>query len=333
MRILVVGGTRFVGRHLVTAALARGHEVTVLHRGVGCTAPPGTPHLHADRDADLSVLAGHRWDAVADTCAYLPRQVTALADALGDRAGRYALISTVSVYADAPEPGLDEQAPVVAPLGLDGESPPIDVYTYGRLKVGCEQVAAQRFAGALLVVRPTYVVGPYDHTGRFPYWVDRLARGGAVLCPGDPETPMQVIDARDLASFTVGLLEAGAEGTYHALAPEPPWSFADLLGEVRDAVAPAGTALTWVPSAWLVGQGVAPSALPLWTGSDTHEFALAMDPAAAMAAGLRPRPLAETARDTLAWLASPEARGLHRGAWLAAEREGALLSAWQGHEG
>jgi 2'-hydroxyisoflavone reductase len=333
MRILVVGGTRFVGRHLVAAALARGHAVTVLHRGSGCPGAPGVEHLHADRDGDLSVLSGRSWDATVDTCAYRPQQVSALADALGERGGRYVLVSTVSVYAPAPEPGLDERAPLVAPLGLDGESPAIDGETYGRLKVGCEHVAAQRFAGALLVVRPTYIVGPHDHTARFPYWVDRLARGGAVLCPGDPDAPSQVVDGRDLAAFTVGLLEAGDDGVFHALGPPPPWSFADLLEALRAAVAPPGTALHWVPSAWLGEQGVDPSALPLWSGSDEHEHVLAMDPAAAIAAGLRQRPLAETALDTLAWLRSPEGAGLARQAWLPAEREAALLSAWQGRAG
>ncbi|MCU0282995.1 MAG: NAD-dependent epimerase/dehydratase family protein [Candidatus Nanopelagicales bacterium] len=333
MRILVVGGTRFVGRHLVAAAVARGHQVTVLHRGVGCTAPPGTEHLHADRDADLAALAGRSWDATVDTCAYLPRQVSALADALEDRGGRYVLISTVSVYADAHEPGLDEQAPVVPPLGLDGEAPAIDDHTYGRLKVGCEQVAAQRFAGALLVVRPTYIVGPHDHTARFPYWVARMARGGEVLCPGDPGAPMQVVDGRDLAVFTVGLLEAGSQGVYHALGPEPPWSFADLLAGIQRAVAPPGTTLTWVPSAWLAEQGVDPGALPLWTGSDEPEFALAMDPAAALAAGLRLRPVGQTAQDTLAWLDSPDGARLARRAWLPADREEALLNAWRDRAG
>ncbi|HEX6887320.1 MAG TPA: hypothetical protein VF143_04365, partial [Candidatus Nanopelagicales bacterium] len=194
----------------------------------------------------------------------------------------------------------------------------------------CEQVAAQRFAGALLVVRPTFIVGPYDHTARFPYWVARLARGGEVLAPGDPEAPMQTIDGRDLASFTVGLLESGADGTFHAVDPEPPASFADLLGAVADAVAPPGTTLTWVPSAWLLGQGVAEAALPLWTGSDDPEYALAMDPSAARAAGLRPRPVSETAVDTYAWLQSPEGQRLGRSAWLPPEREAALLEAWRG---
>jgi 2'-hydroxyisoflavone reductase len=330
MRILIIGGTRFVGRHLVAAATARGHQVTVLHRGVECSGAPGAEHLHADRDADLGVLAGRGWDATVDVCAYWPRQVTSLADALGERGGRHVLISTVSVYADAPEPGLDEQAPLVAPLGLDGGAPPIDMRTYGGLKVGCEHVAEQRHAGRLLVIRPTYILGPHDPTARFPYWVDRLARGGAVLCPGSPDVPFQYIDARDLAAFTVGLLESGDEGTFHTVLPAPPYSFAEMLEEVRAALAPAGTRLVWVPSAWLAERGVTPQVLPLWTGADDPEFALAMDPARAIAAGLRGRPLGDTATDTLEWSADPSSRWSARSELLTEQREQALIREWEG---
>lgn len=328
MRILIIGGTRFVGRHLVAAAIARGHTVTVLHRGIECSGAPGSEHLHADRDGDLSLLAGREWDATVDVCAYWPRQVSSLADALGERGGRHVLISTVSVYAEAPQPGLDEQAPLVAPLGLDGSAPAIDGQTYGGLKVGCEHVAEQRHAGALLVIRPTYIVGPHDPTARFPYWVDRLARGGTVLCPGSPDAPFQFIDARDLATFTVGLLEGGDEGTIHVVNPPAPYSFAEMLEMVRAAVAPAGTRLQWVPSAWLTERGVTPGMLPLWTGSDDPEYVLAMDPAQALAAGLRARPLPDTAVDTLAWCADPSSRWAARAALLTQEREVALLSEW-----
>ncbi len=333
MRILVIGGTRFVGWHLVDAAVAAGHEVTVLHRGLGCEGSRHFEHLHANRDANLDVLAGRYWDATVDVCAYWPRQVDTLAEALGERGGLHALISTVSAYADAPEPGMDEGAALVAPLGLDGDTPhssapPIDPHNYGGLKVGCEHVAQRRYAGGLLVIRPTYIIGPRDPTARFAYWVDRLARGGQVLAPGDPEVPFQYIDARDLARFTVALLEAGDEGTFHVVDPEPPYSFADMLGAVGAAVAPPATELTWAPSAWLAQQGVTPAMLPLWTGDDRPEFVLAMDPARAISAGLRPRPLADSARDTLAWLSDPASQWDARGSLLRAEREAQLLSRW-----
>jgi 2'-hydroxyisoflavone reductase len=330
MRILVVGGTQFVGRHLVAAAVGAGHDVTVLHRGVSCAGAPGARHLHADRDGDLGVLAGQEWDATVDVCAYWPDQVRSLAAALGDRGGRHVLISTVSVYDDPSEPGLAEDAPLLAPLGLDGERPPITGETYGRLKVGCEHVAEQRHAGQLLVVRPTYVVGPFDPTARFPYWVHRLSAGGTVLCPGSPQAPMQSIDARDLAAFTLGLLASGEEGTFHALAPEPPHSFADMLEAVRAAVAPEGTQLVWIGSQWLAERGITPAMLPLWGGTDDPAFALAMDPARAVAEGLRARPLGDTAEDTSAWLRDPSSRWDARGGHLTAQREAELLSEWAG---
>jgi 2'-hydroxyisoflavone reductase len=328
VRILVVGGTRFVGRHLVAEAVARGHEVTVLHRGIDCSGAPGAEHLHADRDADLGVLAGREWDATVDVCAYWPRQVDHLADALGDRGGRQALISTVSVYDRAAEPGLDEQASLVAPLGLDGDRPEIDAHTYGGLKVGCEQVAQHRYAGELLIIRPTYVVGPHDPTGRFPYWVDRMSRGGTVLAPGSPDAPIQYIDARDLARFVVELLEDGDDDTYHTVSPPPPYSFSDLLTELSRALSPSGTRLEWIPSEWLCQQGLTARDLPLWPESDEPEWALAMDPDRALAAGLRPRPLAESAVDTLAWMGEPSARWDERGLGLPAKREERLLAAW-----
>lgn len=328
MRILVVGGTRFVGRHLVADARARGHRVSVLHRGVDCSGAPGAEHLHADRDGDLRVLAGREWDATVDVSAYWPGQVAHLADALGERGGRHLLVSTVSVYADPPQPGLDEQAPLLAPLGLDGDRPSISPVTYGALKVGCEQVAWHRHAGGLVVVRPTIVVGPHDYTGRFPYWVARMARGGEVLAPGDPDAPMQWIDGRDLARLMVELLESGESGTVHAMAPGPPWSLGGVLEQVRDAVAPPGTTLRWVASDLLVERGISPAQLPLWTGSDSPEFALAMDPHRALDAGLRARSLLETARDTWAWLRDPTAGSLRREGWLAPAREAELLSGW-----
>lgn len=329
MRILVIGGTVFVGRHIVAAALARGHTVTVLHRGVDCAGAPHAEHLHADRDGDLGVLAGRQWDATVDVCAYWPAQVHHLADALGEQGGHHVLISTVSVYADLPEPGLDEQAPLTRPLGLDGERPPIDGTTYGPLKVGCEQVAEHRYGVGTLIVRPTLVYGPHDPTGRFPYWVERLARGGEVLAPGSPDAPAQYIDVRDLADFVVRQVEVGGEGPVHVLHPEPPGSLSDVLEQVRRALAPEGTRLEWVPSDWLSERDVTPRDLPLWTGSDDPEFVLALDPARAREEGLRTRPLAETAEDTLAWLHGIQETPQPRRLGLPADQEVALLREWE----
>jgi 2'-hydroxyisoflavone reductase len=328
VRILIVGGTRFVGRHVVARALAHGHQVTVLHRGTGCEAAAGAVHLHADRDSDLSCLAGQHWDATVDVCAYWPRQVTRLADALDERGGRHLLVSTVSVYAEPHEPELDESAPVLPAQGLDGEAPPLTAESYGPLKVGCEHVAQQRYAGRLLVVRPTIIVGPHDITGRFPSWVARMARGGPVLVPGAPTGPAQYVDARDLASFLVTLLEDGEEGVFNVVAPQPPYSRAEYFEAVRAAVAPAGTEVRWVASSWLADQGVRPEQLPLWSGSDEPDWVFALDPARALAAGLRCRPLVESAQDTRQWIDEVGTHEATRGLGLTAQREADLLSAW-----
>lgn len=321
MRLLVIGGTRFVGKAVVAAALADGHAVTLLHRGrTGGELFPEARHLIADRDGDLSALADGEWDATVDVCAYLPGQVRSLAAALGGRGGHHVLVSTVSVYTDPPGPDADEDAALwpVPAAEVDAVTPE----TYGPLKVACEQAAAAAYGDRLAVVRPTLVVGPDDYTGRFPWWVRRLARGGEVLAPGPRDQPIQVVDARDLAAFVVRLAASGTEGTFNAARPWLAWS--ELL-EATAGVAPAGTRLTWVDGAWLVAQGVTGADLPFWTEGGT-EWALAVSGARAEAAGLRHRPLPETIRDTAAWAAAvPPAAD---GPGLDSGREAELLAAW-----
>ena len=205
MRILIIGGTRFVGHAMAEAALAAGHDVTLLHRTATDELPAAT-HLLADRNGDLSVLADGRWDATIDVCAYLPGQVASLHEALGDRGGHHVFVSTVSVYADQDAPGADEDAtllPESSPetLEVTGE-------TYGPLKVACERVARERWgADGLTIIRPTYVVGPRDATARYPWWVLRAAQGGRMILPGPDDAPMQCIDARDMGAWTIRLVE------------------------------------------------------------------------------------------------------------------------------
>jgi nucleoside-diphosphate-sugar epimerase len=327
VRILIVGGTRFVGRYLTAEASDRGHEVTVLHRGTSCAGAPGVEHLHADRDADLGLLDGRAWDATIDTCAYRPEQVRSLAGALAGRGGHHLLISTISVYADLPGPGRDEGAPLQAPLGLSADDP-ADVpppLAYGRLKVGCELVARSRHP-SLLIVRPTFVIGPHDHTGRFPAWVARVARGGVVLAPGPDSAPFQYIDVRDLARLCVDQVERGAAGTLHATAPSITWG--ELFAGLLEAVGSAGTAVTWAPSSWLAGRGVGRRELPLWVGSDEPDPVFQLDPGRALAAGLEVRPLADTIGDTARWLAAPGAAAGLPQLGLTPAREAELLSEW-----
>lgn len=303
MRILLIGGTKFVGRHIAESALRQGHEVTVFHRGQhGADELPGAEHSLGDRHTDLDRLAGRSFDATVDVCAYVPREVDALATALDGRGGQHVFISTVSVYAPTVGRGFTEDAELATLDDPTTETVTDD--TYGGLKVLCEQAAARAYGADLLIVRPTYVVGPHDHTWRYPTWVRRIAAGGDVLCPGPADAPQQVIDARDQGDFVVHLLAGGSGGTFHTVSPRPPSSLADLLEATASAVAPAGTTLHWADPAMLVDEGLDDKAFPFWAVGDEAEFGdlNAADPSAAIAAGLSVRPLAETAADTAAWV-------------------------------
>ena len=319
MRLLVIGGTRFIGKHVVETALAAGHEVTLVHRNPTDLFPDAR-HVLADRDGDLSALAEGEWDATVDVCAYLPRQVRSLAAALGGRGGHHVLVSSVSVYADPPGPGGDESSALLPAAGDDVVE--VTGETYGSLKVSCEIAATEEHGDEVALVRPTYVVGPDDYTGRFPWWVRRMQRGGEVLAPGAPDHPAQVVDVRDLAELVLTLATERLAGPFNAVRPHGMW--AELLEAVA-AVAPDGTTLTWVDGEWLVGQGVTAGDLPLWS-EGVAEWASAMSPARAEAVGLRHRPLAEVVADTAAWVSDGR---LRPGVGLAPEREAELLDRWR----
>ncbi|GAA3189621.1 NAD-dependent epimerase/dehydratase family protein [Dactylosporangium siamense] len=325
MRILIVGGTRFVGRHITEAALAAGHEVTLLHRGqTGPDLFPAAVHLRADRNSLPDGLLAGDWDATVDVSGYLPRQVDGLADALDGRGGRYVYISSVSVYDVPAGPGFAENSPL-----LELDDPTVDEVTdetYGPLKAACERVAAERFGTSTLIVRPTYVVGPHDHLSRFTFWVERVARGGEILAPGPRDAAIQVIDARDLADWTIRLLGRPGGGVFHAVSPAPPFSFEELLEAMVAEVGPPGTKLTWVDPDFLGERGLTAEALPLWSAFDVEKDLNAANPAAAFAAGLSPRPLRETVRETYESavrdpLPPPAAR-------LTAEQETRVLAEW-----
>jgi len=217
MRLLIVGGTLFVGRALTDAALARGHAVTLFNRGkTPAEIPDGVEHLIGDRDGDLGVLRDRSWDAVIDTCAYFPRQVRTLLATLGS-GGHYTLISTISVYADLSQGGLDEESPLATPLG--DEVTTVDAQTYGPLKSACEAETRLVAADRTLVIRPGIIVGPHDPTGRFAHWVRRFGLEEPFLAPGNGSAPLQVIDARDLADWTVRMIEEQVTGEFNALGP------------------------------------------------------------------------------------------------------------------
>jgi 2'-hydroxyisoflavone reductase len=329
MRILIIGGTAFVGRHIAQAAIGSGHDVTLFHRGrTGADLFPRATHLTGDRDGDLSVLRSGDWAATIDVCAYLPRQVRALANALNGRGGHQLFISTASVYRTPVAPGFDESAPL-AELA-DPAVEEITARTYGGLKVLCEHAAAELYGAGTTIIRPTYVIGPYDRSYRFTWWVERLARGGEVLAPGDPHDPIQIIDARDMAAWVIDLLENTVAGTFHAVSPPPPFGFGDMLEAIAAQVAPAGTMLTWVAKDYLLAEGEDDASLPMWPGGDSESAINAASPAAALAAGLRPRPLSQS----VAELHQHELRfptAVPDGTGLSPQRETDLLAGWARH--
>lgn len=325
MRILVLGGTQFLGRHVVEAALERGHELTLFNRGQ--TRPdlfPDVEKLHGDRDGDLGAVAGRDFDAVVDTSGYVPRIVRETIDALGD-VGHYTFVSTMSVYTVEARSQGEEGA--VAPLPEDTEEVRFD--TYGPLKALCEDVVRERFPNAF-VPRPGLIVGPCDPTGRFTFWPKRFADGGRVLAPAPREAPVQVVDVRDLAAWIVESAESKLAGTYNAVCPTV--SMEHVLETCR-AVADPGAEIVWVEPAFLTEREVGPwMELPLWIGDDEEDVDFMRAPVGkALDAGLRIRLLEETVRDTLAWLQSDEAPSEFP-AGLAREKEQAVLDAWLSKE-
>jgi 2'-hydroxyisoflavone reductase len=323
MRILVLGGTQFLGRHLVEAALARGHDVSTFNRGR--TRPelfPGVERLVGDRDGDLAALEDGSWDAVLDTSGYVPRIVRASAELLEPRAGRYLFVSSISVYADVSRPGVTEDAPVAQ---LEEETEEHRGPAYGPLKALSEQVAQEVYGDRATIVRPGLIVGPWDPTGRFTYWPARVAAGGSVLAPEPREQPVQVIDGRDLAEFCVRLVEDGTGGVFNATGPAEPLMLEQVLEECR-RVAASGAELVWVPADWLSEHEVAPwMELPLWLPGDEYAGFQRIDVSRALAAGLRFRPLAETIADTLAWVRAGDAP-TDAPAGLARDKERELLA-------
>lgn len=319
-RGLVIGGTGFLGRHLTEAARSRGWTLTLLNRGI--RAPDHFPDLDtrlADRDGGLDVLGDDRWDAVWDTCGYLPRVVRASAARLADRVEHYTFVSTVSVYPEIG--GTNEEATELTSLENPDEET-VSGETYGGLKAACEHAVTSVYGARSMIVRPGLIVGPHDHTDRLAYWPMRVARGGNVLAPGDPGTLIQIIDVRDLAEWMVHATEGRLRGAYNAVGPATPLSMGDFLAEVCRVVNPAAT-LVWVPNEALLAAEVSPwTELPLWIPGED----VCTDGSKATAAGLRHRPLADTIAATHAWLVETPRMGAFADT-LDAEVEAALVSA------
>ena len=298
MRLLVLGGTAFLGRHVVDSALAHGHEVTIFTRGR--TNPelyPEVEHLVGDRDGALGALAGREWDGVVDTSGYVPRVFRQSAELLRDAVGRYVFVSSVSVYADVSVP-IDESSPVAQ---LDDQASEDVEGDYGALKAACERVVDDVYGDRGASVRAGLIVGPYDPTDRFTYWPGRLAEGGDVLAPGDPDAPVQLIDARDLGAWLVRLAEHGPGGVFNGTGPAEPLTLGELL-ERAIAALESEARLVWTDEQRILDAGVQPwMELPLWLPGDDYAGFMRADISRALAAGLHFRPVEETVRDTLAW--------------------------------
>ena len=324
MDLLILGGTRFLGRHLVETALERGHRVTLFNRGRSNPGLlPKVEELRGERGGDLSALRGRRWDAALDTSGYLPREVRRSAELLADSVGHYTFVSSISVYEDFSRLGIGEDAPVLAPP--EPEPGEVEWEHYGGLKVGCERAVGAAMPGRSLVVRPGMIVGPHDYTDRFPYWRRRVAEGGEVLAPGDPEQPVQLIDARDLAGWMLRMAEEGRTGVYNATGPDYRLTTRGMLEGIRAATG-SDARFVWASERFLLDAGVEPwEEMPLWAPKEMAGI-LAVDVGRAVGAGLVFRPLAETVRDT------PGAGGetAEIGAGIPPEREEELLRAWRG---
>lgn len=320
--MLVLGGTQFLGRYVVESALERGHEVTIFNRGQ--TRPelfPDIEKLRGNRDGDLEALAGRNFDAVVDTSGYLPRIVRETIDALGE-VGHYTFVSTMSVYTEEARDQGEHGA--VAPLPEETEEVRFD--TYGPLKALCEEVVRERFPDAF-VPRPGLIVGPWDHTGRFTYWPQRFVHGGRVLAPAPPDAPVQVVDVRDVSAWIVRSAQTGLAGTYNTVCPT--LTMEHVLETCR-VVARTDAEVVWVDPDFLVEHEVgAWMELPLWIGADESDASFMRAPVdRALAAGLRIRPLTETVRDTIDWVASGEAP-IEPPAGLDREKEQAVLDLWR----
>jgi 2'-hydroxyisoflavone reductase len=329
MRILILGGSQFVGRWMTQAALDAGHQVTMFNRG------QSNPHLFddvekltGDRNGDLSALEGRQWDAVIDTSAYTPRQVSATADLLKDSARHYLFVSTMMVYADFKQNGLNEDSAVGK---LEDESVEVvNVKTYGPLKALCEREVRRVLPDRHVILRPCIVAGPYDNTDRFTWWVHRAAQGGEMFVPGSPDYPFQMIDARDLADWAVRLVENGQTGTFNAAGLQTPVSLGDLLTAAREASG-SKAAFTWVEEEFFKSHKVShwrelPFWLPSWDASYPGFFRV--DNRKALSAGLTFRPLRQTVADTLAWSQTLPASHNWR-AGMTPEREAELLQAYR----
>lgn len=330
MRVLILGGTVFLGRALVDEARRRGDDVAILTRGLSGPDPQGVTVFRGDRDAldGLRAVEGREFDVVVDTARQAVSHVRRAVEDLGARTGLYVFTSTVSVYRDFSEVGITEDSPTVDALWPTSDEQEHDLANYPALNVACEREVLHVMGERALVVRPGLIVGPHDPSDRFGYWPARMARGGDVLAPGTPDRPVQVIDVRDLAEFILSAADDRRSGIYNACGPHEPVLMGDLLHACQDR-AGVDSRLVWVPDDFLLARDVEPYVdLPLWVPDEPeHRGFSRVDISKAVAAGLHHRPLADTISATLE---AERSLGLDRArrAGLSSDREQQLLAEW-----
>jgi 2'-hydroxyisoflavone reductase len=341
MKVLIIGGTKFLGRHLIQSALAKGHEVTLFNRGTKYTEESieAVEEIHGDRHTDLEKLAHRRWDAVIDTCGYLPQTVRISAEFLNDKVNQYVFISSGSVYSETSQPNYDEttatakltpeQQKAVAEIDPKGELNGLTLgENYGALKALCEQTIEQIMPNRTLNIRAGMIVGAFDWTDRFAYWVMRIADGGDILAPGKPENPVQLIDARDLSDWIIKMIEANENGIFNATSPPFELCFGQMLEEIKSATS-ATAEFIWVNEKFLVEENVAPwSEMPFYLPQSDENFRyfLTMNVDRALTKGLTFRPLRETILEVFNWR---KAQNMEMKAGISVERESELLRSWK----
>ena len=339
MKILIIGGTRFLGRHLVTAARAGDHEVTLFNRGSYPTHAD-VETIEGDRHTELHKLEGRRWDAVIDTCGHLPRAVRAAAEALAGSVNRYVFISSQNAYADVSVPGITEDYPrgtltdeqLNQANAIDTKGQPSYGPLYGGLKALCERAVEEVMPGRVLILRPGLIVGPYDYSDRFTYWVVRVAAGGEVLAPGRPERFIQFIDVRDLAEWAIKMIERNAAGIYNTHGEPNTLTMQGLLEECKN-VSQSDAEFVWASEEFLLEQKVAAwSEMPLWLPEEAAPHLrgfMFISPRKAVGEGLTFRSVGETIRDTLVWYQTDSANEPLK-AGLNSDKERALLDKLSG---
>ena len=339
MKLLILGGTRFVGRHVMIAARARGHEVTLFNRGnYPIEALNQIETIRGDRHTELHKLRGRRWDVVVDTSGHLPRAVKAAAEILSDEVERYVFISSQNAYKDVSVPGIAETYPLATlseeqldrANAIDTSGEPSYGKLYGGLKALCERAAQAAMPNRVLIIRPGLIVGPDDYTDRFTYWPVRVSRGGEVLAPGRPERFIQLIDVRDLAEWLLRMIERNSTGVYNAHGVPNTLTMERLLHECK-SVSASDAQFTWVSEEFLLQENVAAwSELPLWLPEEAAPHLkgfMFISSDKAIAAGLNFRPLRDTVKDTLSWFRTNRANDELK-AGLDRDKETALLYKW-----